>query len=131
MATAQQHIPAIPTRQRVRLPALSTSATCNTRNALRQRAASTREHPGAFTSHEATHRRHSEDHVDDADSNGGVDGLSDASPSKDGRGVIKDLGGDKNTHKHQMKYSQMRAGATVSPLLRTRISMHRFLAILC
>lgn len=30
MATAQQHIPAIPTRHRVRLPARSTSTTCGT-----------------------------------------------------------------------------------------------------
>lgn len=47
-----------------------------------------------FTLHEATHRRHREDRVDDADPNGGVDGLTDASPSKDGRGVVKDLGDD-------------------------------------
>lgn len=50
-----------------------------------------------FTLHEVTHRSHSEDCVDDADSNGGVDGLTDTSPSKDGRGVIKDLGDDTNT----------------------------------
>lgn len=55
------------------------------------------QHPSTFTPHEATHGRHSEDRVDDADSNGGVDGLTDACPSKDGRGVIEDLGDDTNT----------------------------------
>lgn len=103
MAIAQQHIPAMPTRHRVRLPALSTSATCNTPNALRQHAASTRRVNTRTPEHvhvKVTHRRHSEDRVDDANSNGGVDGLTDASPGKDGRGVIKDLGDDKNTHTH-------------------------------
>lgn len=42
--------------------------------------------------HKATYRRQCEDGVDHPDSNGGVDGLTDAGQLKDGRGVIKDLG---------------------------------------
>lgn len=39
----------------------------------------------------ATHRHQSEDCVDDSDSYGGVDWLTDTSPSEDSRRVIKDL----------------------------------------
>lgn len=39
----------------------------------------------------ATHRQHSEDCVDGPDSYSGIDRLSDTSPSKDTRRVVKDL----------------------------------------
>lgn len=39
----------------------------------------------------ATHRHQSEDGVDDADADGGIDGLTDAGLGEDCRGVVKNL----------------------------------------
>lgn len=60
-----------------------------------------------FISHgclrKATHRRYCEDEVDHPDSNGGVDGLTDAGHFKDGRRVIKDLGSRKRKRVSEQK----------------------------
>lgn len=60
-----------------------------------------------FTSHgclrKATHRRYCEDGVDHPDSDGGVDGLTDAGHFKDGRRVIKDLGSRKRKRVSEQK----------------------------
>lgn len=51
----------------------------------------------------ATHRRYCEDGVDHPDSNGGVDGLTDAGHFKDGRRVVKDLGSRKRKRVSEQK----------------------------
>lgn len=45
----------------------------------------------AFCTHLATHRHQSEDCVDDPDSYGGVNWMSDTSSSEDISGIVKDL----------------------------------------
>lgn len=50
-----------------------------------------------------THRRYCEDGVDHPDSNGGVDGLTDAGHFKDGRRVVKDLGSRKRKRVSEQK----------------------------
>lgn len=109
MATAQQHIPAIPTRHRVRLPARSTSITCDTQNFFQPLEVGLHSLRLQLCScfvlffccycccflQSATHRRDCEDGVDHSNSNGGVDGLTDAGHFKDGRRVVKDLGSRK------------------------------------
>lgn len=44
-----------------------------------------------FCIHIATHRHHSEDHVDDPDSYSGINWMTDTSSREDSRRVVKDL----------------------------------------
>lgn len=84
----------------------------------------------SFVSHgrlrKATHRRYCEDGVDHADSNGGVDGLTDAGHFKDGRRVVKDLGSRKRKRVSEQKKNV--ACAQHSALHRKRVFSFWFFA---